>query len=103
MSLDGAANALRLPLEKDTARQKLIRRFSIPVKDESRVLPSDDPIGWEQCISYNRRDVDVDVQLASRLTRYPLPEAEWETYRLDQRINEGRGRSCAQDCDRASR
>lgn len=59
MSLDGAANALRLPLEKDPARQKL--------------------------------------------TRYPLPEAEWEAYRLDQRINDGRGRSCAQDCDRAGR
>lgn len=88
MSLDSAAKALRLPLEKDPAGQKLIRRFSIPGKDGSRVLPSDDPIGWEQYISYNRRDVDVEVQLASRLTRNPMPEAEWETYWLDQRIND---------------
>ncbi len=88
MSLDGAAKALRLPLEKDPAGQKLIRRFSIPGKDGSRVLPSDDPVGWEQYISYNRRDVDVEVQLASRLSRNPMPEAEWETYWLDQRIND---------------
>lgn len=88
MSLDGAAKALRLPLEKDPAGQKLIRRFSIPSKDGSRMLPSDDPVGWQQYISYNRRDVDVEVQLASRLTRNPMPNAEWETYWLDQRIND---------------
>ena len=86
MRLDGAAKALRLPLEKDPAGQKLIRRFSIPGKDGTRIVPSDDPIGWEQYISYNRRD--VEVQLAYRLTRNPLPEAEWETYWLDQRIND---------------
>lgn len=88
MSLDGAAKALRLPIEKDPVGQKLIRRFSIPGKDGSRVLPSDDPVGWQQYISYNRSDVDVEVQLASRLSRNPILEAEWETYWLDQRIND---------------
>lgn len=88
MSLDSAAKALRLPIEKDPAGQKLIRRFSVPGKDGGRVLPSDDPVGWQQYISYNRRDVDVEVQLASRLARNPMPEAEWETYWLDQRIND---------------
>lgn len=88
MSLDGAAKALRLPIEKDPTGQKLIRRFSIPGKDGSRVLPSDELVGWQQYISYNRRDVDVEVQLASRLSRNPMPEAEWETYWLDQRIND---------------
>lgn len=88
MSLDGAAKALRLPLEKDPAGQRLIRCFSIPGKDGTRVLPEDDPIGWEQYISYNRRDVDVEVQLASRLARNPMPDWEWETYWLDQRIND---------------
>ncbi len=88
MSLDGAAKALRLPIEKDSAGQKLICRFSIPGKDGGRVLPSDDPVGWGQYISYNRRDVDVEVQLASRLARNPMLEAEWETYWLDQRIND---------------
>lgn len=88
MNLDGAAKALRLPLEKDPAGQRLIRRFSIPGKDGGRILPSDDPVGWEQYISYNRRDVDVEVQLAARLARNPMPDAEWETYWLDQRIND---------------
>lgn len=88
MNLDGAAKALRLPIEKDPAGQKLIRRFSIPGKDGGHTLPSDDPVGWQQYISYNRRDVDVEVQLASRLARNPMLEAEWETYWLDQRIND---------------
>lgn len=88
MSLDGAAKALRLPLEKDPAGQRLIRRFSIPSKDGTRVLPEDDPIGWQQYISYNRRDVDVEVQLAARLAGNPMPDWEWETYWLDQCIND---------------
>ena len=88
MSLDGAAKALRLPIEKDPAGQKIIRRFSIPGKDGGHTLPSDDPVGWQQYISYNRRDVDVEVQLAFRLARNPMLEAEWETYWLDQRIND---------------
>ncbi|MCI1963268.1 MAG: DNA polymerase [Ancrocorticia sp.] len=88
INLDGAAKALRLPFEKDPVGQKLIRRFSIPGKDGSRVLPSNDPLGWQQYISYNRRDVDVEVQLASRLARTPMLDAEWETYWLDQRIND---------------
>lgn len=88
MSLDGAAKALRLLLEKDPAGQRLIRRFSIPSKDGTRVLPEDDPIGWQQYISYNRRDVDVEVQLAARLAGNPMPDWEWETYWLDQRIND---------------
>lgn len=88
MSLDGAAKALRLPLEKDPAGQRLIRCFSIPSKNGTRTLPEDDPIGWQQYISYNRRDVDVEVQLAARLARNPMPDWEWETYWLDQRIND---------------
>lgn len=45
MSLDGAAKALRLPVEKDPTGKKLIRQFSIPRKDGHRLLPSDDLVG----------------------------------------------------------
>lgn len=88
MSLEAAASVLRLPVGKDPAGKRIIRRFSIPAKDGGRVLPSDDPAAWEQYIAYNRRDVDVEVQLANHLARNPMPPAEWETYWLDQRIND---------------
>ena len=88
MSLDGAAKALRLTVEKDPTGKRLIRKFSIPSKDGSRALPMDDQAGWQQYVTYNRRDVDVEVQLASRLARNPMPQAEWETYWLDQRMND---------------
>lgn len=88
MSLDGAAKALRLPVEKDAAGKRLIRQFSIPNKNGTRTLPSHDLAAWQQYISYNRRDVDVEVQLATRLSRNPMPDTEWETYWLDQRMND---------------
>lgn len=88
MSLDGAAKALCLTVEKDPTSKRLIRQFSIPRNDGRRMMLSDDLAAWKQYVTYNCRDVDVEVQLASRLARNPMPQAEWETYWLDQRMND---------------
>ena len=50
--------------------------------------PACDPDGWEQFISYNRRDVEVELAIHDGLADFPLPDAEWDTYALDQRIND---------------
>jgi hypothetical protein len=50
--------------------------------------PAPDPDGWEQFISYNRRDVKVELAIHDRLADFPLPENEWDTYALDQNIND---------------
>ena len=88
MSLDAVAKVLRLPALKDPAGQRLIRRFSIPGKNGVRTLPSDDPNSWRQYVDYNRRDVEVESAIAARLARNPMPRSEWETYWLDQAIND---------------
>ncbi|MGM1324439.1 DNA polymerase, partial [Corynebacterium macclintockiae] len=50
--------------------------------------PASDPDGWEQFISYNRRDVEVELAIHDRLADFPLPASEWDTYALDQNVND---------------
>ena len=94
MSLDQVARVLDLPVKKDTAGKKLIKQFCTPAtpnlinKGARRNLPSLDPEGWKAFIDYNRRDVEVEQAIHAKLARFPVPEAEWEAYSLDQRIND---------------
>lgn len=39
-------------------------------------------------MEYNRRDVEVELAIHDRLSLFPMPEAEWDAYALDQRIND---------------
>ena len=94
MSLDQVARVLDLPMKKDTAGKKLIKQFCTPAtpnlinKGARRNLPSLDPEGWKAFKEYNRRDVKVEQAIHTRLAKFPVPEAEWEAYALDQRIND---------------
>lgn len=94
MSLDQVARVLDLPVKKDAAGKKLIKQFCTPAtpnlinKGARRNLPSADPEGWKAFIEYNRRDVEVEQAIHTRLAKFPVPEAEWEAYSLDQRIND---------------
>ena len=94
MSLDQVAKVLNLPVKKDTAGKKLIKQFCTPAtpnlinKGKGRNLPSSDPAGWQAFKEYNRRDVEVEQTIHTKLARFPVPDAEWEAYTLDQRIND---------------
>lgn len=94
MSLDQVATVLDLPVRKDSAGKKLITRFCTPAKpsvfNQGGMCnpPASDPDGWEQFISYNRRDVKVELAIHGRLADFPLPVSEWDTYALDQRVND---------------
>lgn len=94
MSLDQVARVLDLPVKKDAVGKKLIHEFCTPAtpnlinKGACRNLPSSDPEGWKAFIEYNRRDVKVEQAIHAKLARFPVPEAEWEAYTLDQRIND---------------
>lgn len=94
MSLDQVAKVLNLTVKKDTAGKKLIRQFCTPAtpnlinKGARRNLPSLDPEGWKAFIDYNRRDVEVEQAIHTRLAKFPVPDEEWEAYSLDQRIND---------------
>ncbi|MFW9053049.1 DNA polymerase [Corynebacterium striatum] len=94
MSLDQVATVLHLPVRKDSASKKLIRQFCTPGTPSvfnlggMRNPPASDPDGWEQFISYNRRDVEVELAIHDRLADFPLPASEWDTYALDQNVND---------------
>lgn len=94
MSLDQVAKVLNLPVKKDAAGKKLIRQFCTPTtpnlinKGACRNLPTLDPEGWKAFIEYNRRDVEVEQAIHTRLAKFPVPDEEREAYALDQRIND---------------
>ncbi len=94
MSLDAVATVLKLDVQKDTVGKKLIKQFCTPATPsvlnggKRRNPSSADPTGWARFIDYNRRDVEVELAIHERLTSFPMPDDEWDTYALDQRIND---------------
>ena len=94
MSLDAVGTALDLDVKKDSAGKKLIKQFCTPATPSvlngggTRNLPASDPTGWAQFVDYNRRDVEVELAIHDRLSPFPMPEAEWDAYALDQTIND---------------
>lgn len=94
MSLDAVATVLKLDVQKDSAGKRLIKQFCTPATPsvlnggKRRNPPSADPTGWARFIDYNRRDVEVELAIHERLASFPMPDDEWDTYALDQRIND---------------
>lgn len=93
-SLDQAAKALKLDIEKDAAGRSLIRYFSMPCSPtqanggRTRNLPEHDPERWDQFKAYCAQDVEVERAIRNKLSRFPVPEREHRIWCLDQRINE---------------
>lgn len=94
MSLEQVATVLNLDVRKDAAGRNLITQFCTPSKPSvlnhgaTRNPSESDPAGWEAFIAYNRRDVEVELAIHERLAAFPMPETEWDTYALDQQIND---------------
>ena len=93
-SLANAGAVLGLDRQKLTEGKELIRFFCMPAKPSllngqgNRNLPSTDPERWERFMEYNRRDVEVEMQIQERLKNHPVPESVWKEYELDQQIND---------------
>lgn len=95
--LEKAGPVIGLPvdMQKDKRGKVLMRRFSFPRKP-SKKNPSirnhwhEFPEEWDGYKSYNRSDVVSERNIRYRLSKYPMPDDEWETWFLDQKIN-GRG------------
>lgn len=82
LSLAAVGRVLGLEDQKLTEGKALIRYFSMP--------PFHEPTGekWELFKSYNRRDIEVEMAIQKRLSKYPVPQSVWEEYVLDQEIND---------------
>lgn len=94
LSLDGVGAVLKLQDQKLKEGKDLIRYFCVPCKPtkvnggRTRNLPSHAPDKWELFKSYNKRDVEVEMNIQKRLARFPVPESVWDEYHIDQEIND---------------
>ncbi len=94
LSLESAGAALGLEKQKLSEGKDLIRYFCVPCKatkangGRTRNLPEHDPEKWERFKAYNLRDVEAEMQIQQRLSKFPAPDFVWEEYWQDQEIND---------------
>ena len=94
LSLESAGAVLGLEKQKLAEGKDLIRYFCVPCKPtkanggRTRNLSEHDPKKWKRFKAYNLRDVETEMQIQERLSRFPVPDAIWEEYQLDQEIND---------------
>lgn len=93
-SLESVGAVLGLEKQKLTEGKDLIRYFCVPCRPTKanggrmRNLPEHAPEKWERFKAYNLRDVETEMQIQERLSRFPVPASIWEEYHLDQEIND---------------
>lgn len=93
-SLEGVGAVLGLEKQKLTEGKDLIRFFCKPCAPtqsnggRTRNLPHHAPEKWELFKRYNLRDVETEMEIQKRLSRYPVPDFIWEEYIIDQQIND---------------
>lgn len=92
LSLEGAGAVLGLEKQKLKEGKDLVRYFCTPAKARDgsafRRLPTDAPEKWAAFKAYNLRDVETEMSIQQKLSRFPVSQEEWENYHLDQRIND---------------
>lgn len=92
LSLEGVGAVLGLEKQKLKEGKDLIRYFCTPAKAKDgsifRHYPSDAPEKWETFKAYNLRDVETEMAIQDKLSKFPVSESEWRNYHLDQQIND---------------
>ena len=94
LSLEEAGAVLGLEKQKLAEGKDLIKYFCQPCAptksngQRTRNLPEHAPDKWLAFKRYNIRDVETEMSIQSRLSKYPVPDSVWEEYHLDQKIND---------------
>ena len=94
LGLDRVGAVLGFEEQKLKEGKELIKYFCCPCKatkangGRTWNLPFHAPEKWELFKKYNARDVQVELQIQERLSKYPVPDSLWEEYHLDQQIND---------------
>ncbi len=94
LSLENVGAVLKLQDQKMKEGKDLIKYFCCPCKatkvngGRTRNLPEHAPDKWETFKAYNKRDVEVELAIKQRLSKYPVPDFVWDEYHLDQEIND---------------
>ncbi len=92
LSLEGVGAVLQLEKQKLKEGKDLIRYFCTLSKNRQGELirhrPCDASDKWLRFKYYNMRDVETELGIKEKLSKFPVPENEWLNYTLDQRIND---------------
>ena len=92
LSLEGVGAVLGLEKQKLKEGKDLIRYFCTPAKARDgsliRHYPTDAPEKWLLFKAYNLRDVETEMSIQQKLSKFPVTESEWRNYTLDQQIND---------------
>lgn len=93
--LEATGKAIGLPQDKQklTTGKALIRYFCVPCKPTKSNggrtwnLPRHAPEKWKLFKEYNGQDVVTEHEILKRLQAFPVPEAEWQQWRMDVQMN----------------
>lgn len=94
MSLENVGAVLGLDKQKLTEGKNLIKYFCLPCNPtkvnggRTRNKYFHGKEKWEQFKSYNKRDVEVEMSIQEKLSRFPVPDFLWQEFYLDQTIND---------------
>ena len=94
LSLKGIGAVLKLDNQKMEEGSDLIKYFCTPCRPtkknggRTRNLPIHNKEKWGLFKKYNKRDVEVELAIKERLSKYPVPDFVWDEYHIDQTIND---------------
>lgn len=94
ISLENVGAVLGLDKQKLTEGKNLIKYFCLPCNPtkvnggRTRNKYFHDKEKWELFKSYNKRDVEVEMSIQEKLSRFPVPDFLWQEFYLDQEIND---------------
>ena len=94
LSLEGVGAVLGLEKQKLTEGKALIKYFCVPCAPtktnggRTRNLPEHDMEKWQQFKAYNLRDVETEMGIQEKLSRFPVPQKIWEEYHLNEEVND---------------
>lgn len=94
LSLVGVGAVLGLEKQKLTEGKDLIRYFCTPCSPtktnggRARNRPQHDLEKWDRFKDYNLRDVETEMLIQQKLSKFPVPETIWTEYHQDQEIND---------------
>lgn len=91
-SLAEVGKVLGIEQQKMTEGKALVKFFCVPYDTIDGVpqfhSPTDYPDKWEIFKAYNKRDVEAELEIDRKLSRFPVPDFIWQEFYLDQEIND---------------
>lgn len=94
LSLEGVGAVLGLEKQKLSEGKALIKYFCQPCaptktnEQRRRNLHFHAPDKWAMFKKYNIRDVETEMGIQQRLSKFPVPAQVWDEYHQDQEIND---------------